>query len=275
MPHPRFEDICDDMMEALDALRKRTDHHLQGFETITEWRRDKFDRVHTAAELNEVSDDELPNIEIWERLESPLERMDRLSATVDFWIPDPRQYCHLYALKQVWKFAITNGGCTFASKALKIHKCERIQENLVFKAPSDEIIEAFTGKKMLCYFSDDLSTVHLTYDNRHICALSRVRRIDMRDEEAIKRAAGEVYRRTLEGRAVLTPLMPEREAQLANMRLNNDAVLKEAGLLADKIEKSETDSRANTAIEKKRARKAQTNRLAAIAAAVRASETEE
>ena len=46
LPHPRFEDICDLIIEALDALRKRTDHNLQGFEVKTEWRRDKFDRVH-------------------------------------------------------------------------------------------------------------------------------------------------------------------------------------------------------------------------------------
>lgn len=47
MPYPRFEEICDTIIEALDTLRKRTDHRLQGFDAITEWRRDKFDRVHS------------------------------------------------------------------------------------------------------------------------------------------------------------------------------------------------------------------------------------
>lgn len=247
MPYPRFEEVCDTILEALDALRKRTDHNLQGFETVTEWRRDKFDRVHSREELAGLSDGELGSVEIWDRLESPQERMDRLARGGEFWIPDPRQYAHLYALKQVWKFEITNGGCSFPARSLKIHKCERIQESLVFQSPPDEIIEKYTGKKMLVYFSDDLSTAHLTYENRHVWACGRVRRIDLGDGEAIRRAAGEVHRRRLEGRSVITPLMPQKEAKLARMRAHNDAVLKEAGLLAQDIKKAEEAGRARSA----------------------------
>ena len=239
MPYPRFEEICDTIIEALDALRKRTDHRLQGFDTITEWRRDKFDRVHSQAEMAQLSDDELARIEVWDRLESPLERMERLARDIDFWRPDPRLYAHLYQLKQVWKFEIKNGGCTFAAKSLKIHKCERIQENLVFRAPSDDVIENYTGKEMLVYFSDDLSIAHLTYNNTYVCAVERVRRVDLRDENAIKCAAGIVHRRSLEGRAVLTELMPRTEERLANMRAHNDRVLREAGLLSENMRKSE------------------------------------
>lgn len=244
MPYPRFEEICDMMLEALDALRKRTDHNLQGFETVTEWRRDKFDRIHSREELAQLSDDELGRIEVWDRLESPQERMDRLAAAVEFWRPDPRMYSHLYALKQVWKFEITNGGCSFPAKSLKIHKCERIQENLVFQSPPDDIIEKYTGKKMLVYFSDDLSTAHLTYENRHVWACERVRRIALGEEDAIRRAAGEVHRRRLEGRSAITPLMPQKEARLAHMKAHNLAVLKEAGLLAEDMKKAEGAKRA-------------------------------
>lgn len=270
LPHPRFEDVCDDILEALDALRKRTDHNLQGFETITEWRRDKFDKIHTVSELSELTDEELSQVEIWERLESPQERMNRLARNVDFWKPDPRQYCHLYALKQVWKFAITNGGCTFAAKSLKINKCERIQENLVYKAPSDDIIEEYTGKKMLCYFSDDLSTLHITYEGRHVCACGRVGRIDMRDIEAIKRAAGEVAKRNNEARAVLTPLMPATVERLAHMRTHNDQVLKEAGLLVEEMQKAEVAVRTKSVAETKHTNREQSRKRAAIAAATRA-----
>ena len=272
LPHPRFEDICDLIIEALDALRKRTDHNLQGFEVKTEWRRDKFDRVHTKAELDQLSDDELSQIEIWERLESPLERMNRLAKGIDFWRPDPRQYCHLLALKQVWKFAITNGGCTFTAKSLKIHKCERIQENLTFKSPSDDIIEKYTGKKMLCYFADDLSVVHLTYEGRHICACERVRRVNMLDSDAIKRAAEAAAKRNNEARAVLTPLMPAKAAELAAMREHNSGVLGEAAKLARKIRKTEADTQIARVETSKRARKIGTARRAAIAAAARALE---
>ena len=148
-------------------------------------------------------------------------------------------YAHLYQLKQVWKFEIKNGGCTFAAKSLKIHKCERIQENLVFRAPSDDVIENYTGKEMLVYFSDDLSIAHLTYNNTYVCAVERVRRVDLRDEHAIKRAAGMAHRRSLEGRAVLTELMPRTEERLANMRAHNDRVLREAGLLSENMRKEE------------------------------------
>ncbi len=275
LPHPRFEDICDLIIEALDALRKRTDHNLQGFETITEWRRNKFDRVHTKAELDQLSDDELSQIEIWERLESPLERMNRLAKGIDFWRPDPRQYCHLLALKQVWKFAITNGGCTFTAKSLKIHKCERIQENLTFKSPSDDIIEAYTGKKMLCYFADDLSVVHLTYEGRHICACERVRRVNMLDADAIKRAAEAAAKRNNEARAVLTPLMPAKAAELSAMREHNSGVLRDAEKLARKIRETEADTQIARAETSKRARKIGTARRAAIAAAARALEDSE
>lgn len=251
LPYPRFDDICGLIIEALDALRKRTDHNLQGFETVREWRRDKFDRVHTEAELSQVDKEELPQIEIWERLESPLERMNRLAAGIDFWRPDPRQYCHLFALKQVWKFAITNGGCTFAAKSLKIHKCERIQENLVFKSPSDDIIEEFTGKKMLCYFDDDLSVVHLTYENRYICGCERVRRVNMLDSEAVKRAAEAAAKRNNEARAVLAPLMPTKAGELAAMREHNRGVLREAEKVARKIRRSNSENKRRNAAQKR------------------------
>ena len=239
LPLPRYEEVLDDIERILRVMRNRTDHNLQGFELVTEWRKDKSDTIHKAAELAGYSDVEIASFEIWDRIESPAERAVRLASGTKWWRPDPAYFCHLYALKHVLKFKISNGGITFEAKSLKRHKAEKIMENLVFAAPPHDVIEKYTGVEVLCYFSDDLSCAHLTKDGRHICSLNRVRRIDVRDEKALKKAAGEVHQRRLSDRNVLDELMPQRNAKLAEMREENIGLLKDAGLLGAEMKKAE------------------------------------
>lgn len=123
------------------------------------------------------------------------------------------------------------------------------QETLVFKSPPDDIIEEFTGKKMLCYFDDDLSVVHLTYENRYICGCERVRRVNMLDSEAVKRAAEAAAKRNNEARAVLAPLMPTKAGELAAMREHNRGVLREAEKVAREIRRSNSENKKRNAAQ--------------------------
>ena len=94
----------------------------------------------------------------------------------------------------------------------------------------------------------------------------------MLDSDAIKRAAEAAAKRNNEARAVLTPLMPAKAAELAAMREHNSGVLGEAAKLARKIRKTEADTQIARVETSKRARKIGTARRAAIAAAARALE---
>ena len=247
LPNRRFEEVCDDIVAALNLLRNRKDHSLQGFDTVTEWRRDKTDCVRASAELAKLTDAETASVEIWDRPESPAERMARLCADIKFWRPDVAFYAHLYLLKQETTFAISNGGLTFRAGSLKRHKCEKITDALVFESPPYGTIEKLTGKTVLVYFDDDLSMAHIAHNGVYVCSVRRRKRVNMADEKAILAESGRVHQRRLADRNVIEQLMPERAAKLADMRRHNCAELEAAGLLAGKMRAAADANKRNNA----------------------------
>lgn len=225
---PTFDDICDAIMRILDVLQHRTDHQLEGFKYIQKWRKNKFDTLHEIDELKFLSDNELDKIEIIERLESPFERKQRLKNTSNFVHIPACYYAHLYALKVKTIFKIRSGGLFFESKKIKRHKCEKILENLVFDAPSYDIIEKYTGVEVLCYFEDDLSAVHITKDGAYICVLPRKESVNPLDKDAVRERIIEVQQRRLTDRAKVAQITPTADQNLAFMKEENLKLLKEA-----------------------------------------------
>ena len=251
MPMPRFEDICDAILRILDTLRRRTDHRLEGFEMKQMWRRDKFDSLHPMAALALLDEDEADTVEIIERPESPLERMQALKAASGLRQVPEGYYAHLLKLKIATTFKITSGGLSFASGKIKRHRCEKIVDKLVFEAPSYDIIEKYTGVEVLCYFEDDLSAVHLTKDGAYICALKRKGRIDPLDEEALKNEMIAVRQRQLTDRARVAELTPQLDADLGFMREQNRELLKNAGLLNKKIRRANAENKSRAAAQRR------------------------
>ena len=235
IPLLNFEEISDAILDVLRLLRFRTDHNLQGFETVTEWRKDKFDTIHTKDELKALSDEELSKAEIWDRRESPAERVMRLVKNIEFTKLPVAYYVHLFALKAEIKFEIRSGGLVFKSKDLKRHHAEKINDDLVFDAPALSIIEEYSGQSVLVYFDDDLSFAHITKEGKYICSCPRKNRVNIADESAIKRQSGFVSRRRLDDRNVISELIPSRDAKFREMKDSNFATLEAAGILNAKI----------------------------------------
>lgn len=251
IPLPSFEEISDSILDVLLMLRQRTDHNLQGFDTVTEWRRDKFDTIHAKEELKKLSDEELASVEIWDRRESPAERVMRLVKNIDFIKLPTAYYVHLFTLKAQIKFEIRSGGLVFKSKDLKRHHSEKINDDLVFDAPEFSIIEEYSGQNVLVYFDDDLNFAHITKDGRYICSCPRKNRVDITDEREIKRRSGFVSRRRLEDRNIIAELLPNREAKFREMKSGNFATLEAAGVLNRQIQAArESLSRDKTSAQK-------------------------
>jgi len=272
---PRFEDICDAVIRILDNLQRRIDHKLEGFRMLQFWRRDKFDSLHSMQSLALLPDGEADAVEIIERPESPFERKQFLKASCALTPIPARCYAHLYALKEKAVFRIRSGGLVFDSKRLKRHRCEKILENLVFEAPPYEIIEKYTGVEVLCYFEDDLSAVHLTREGAYICCLKRKRRVNPLDAAAVEEEIVSARKRILEDRAKVAELTPRLDERFGFMKEHNRELLKNAGLLGDKMREKAVEKKAEAAAETKCASREKSRRRAAIAAAARAASAEE
>lgn len=274
MPLPRFEDICDAITRILDILQRRTDHNLEGFRMLPMWRRDKFDRLRPMASLALLDDAEAKTVEIIERPESPFERKQYLKAESGLRPVPEAYYAHLLRLKIKAVFRIANGGLSFGSKKIRRHRCEKIVEKLVFEAPSYDIIEKYTGTEVLCYFDDDLSTVHLTKDGAWICSLKRKGRVDPLDREALKEEMIAVRQRRLADKAKVAELVPQLDADLGFMREQNRELLKSAGLLNKQIRQKSAEKKSQPDECDKSALAAQAERFARQAAVVRKLEAD-
>ena len=267
---PSFDDICDAIIRILNNLQHRIDHKLEGFRMLQFWRKDKFDSLHPMRALALLPDSEAAGVEIVERPESPYERKQFLKASSPLTPIPARCYAHLLALKAKTVFKIRSGGLVFDSKKLKRHKCEKILENLVFEAPAYEIIEKYTGVEVLCYFDDDLSAVHVTKDGSYICACKRKGRVNPLDVDAMKEEIIVARKRVFEDRAKVSELTPDLDEKLGFMKESNRELLKNAGLLGDKMRRKSLEKKVETAAETKRASREQSRKRAAIAAAARA-----
>lgn len=272
---PRFEDIHASIIRILDILQHRTDHKLEGFRMLQAWRHDKFDVLRPMESLALLEDNELNDVEIIERPESPYERKQFLKNQYALKHIPERCYAHLYALKHIAIFKIRSGGLVFEAKRIKRHRCEKIIDNLVYEAPSYEVIEKFTGTEILFYFSDDLSVVHLTKDGAYICACKRKNRVDPRDAEAMKEEIIAVHQRKLEDRKKVSELTPNLDTELSFMKEENQKLLKNSGLLNKKMLKKDVEIKTKAIDDSKHISREKTRKRAVFAEAARLIESTE
>jgi hypothetical protein len=242
--------------EYVTRLNWRTEHNLQG-----------FGRVHEV-ELNPGEwishDDPRAALMMYEgamlqsRMESPAERFSRLMRGHRMQPVHPHQLLPLSMDKR--PVSVRSGKVTITRSG---------RDNLIFSDPScADRLDEFDGrdKALIGFLSADESQIHLfTNDDdlAYVCSPSAVRRVDLRDHDAVLCRAGEVDRSRDRIRDDVAELLAPREARYAAMREHNEAVLAAPrSAVADAIAAAEDDLR-RTAMRAKSISAATQARLAA------------
>lgn len=162
---------------------RRTDHSMEAFQPVGEWRNEKFQQWRPDHELAALSID--PSTVEWRtptRLESPLERWERLVEEVGgasaFSKLHPGAVMRLY--DDHAKKEITNGEIIFKFKNEQF--VYRIANVLNARQPLQNEME------VLCYFDrEDMSAIHLTDGERaYLGSIPRTRGARRLDKKALE-----------------------------------------------------------------------------------------
>lgn len=239
--------------EYITRLNNRVEHRLQGFCKVVECELQPghFLRVDAPGAADIIP----AGASISHRMESPTERFVRLMSGHTM-RSVPRDY--LFTLRMDRRVI------TVRNEQVSWIDTDISSDPLIFRdEASREALRAYnSGKKALIGFlSSDRSQVHLfTNDNKHqyVASPSIVRRIDIADEHAILKRAGEVDRSRNLDRAYAAELLAPRDAEYAAMREHNARVLgtdRQDPTIADTIEAAETLARA-TSVRSRKTRQA-------------------
>ena len=171
--------------DLFDRLDRRTDHRCVGFEQVTEWRLEEHEAPRPFEELALVPVEQQQRVQILQRMESPLERWQRLSAA------HPRRAVPESILALL--LLTPKRDCTYRNHAVSfVHE----KKGYSYIDETGEILRTVPeGTQFLGYF-DPTTPLHL-----HICTQSgafvgtlrraggRSGAIDIRDTAAIKEEA--------------------------------------------------------------------------------------
>lgn len=244
----------------VDMFNNRTNHHLQGFETVYECLLPNGEYCRRENLPATLSVEQLGRLNFESRPESPMERWTRLRAQNEFTtVPTPALYPCMCDKRDV---KVRNG-------EIKIEISAFSRDPLYFRSAR---LREFEGREFIAAFTPDHKTLWLFNKGEgFVCEVPRWDYVDITDQTAIIRESGIVARdREIEVRK-LEEFHADRDNTYAAIRVHNEAVLNNnANIGAAMIEESDNAKRVATG-DSKRARKALTNRRAAIAAAVRAS----
>lgn len=242
--------------EYIARLNNRVAHRLQGFCKVVECELQpgEFLRVDTpgAADIIPVG------AEIRHRMESPTERFVRLMSGHTM-RQVPRDY--LFTLRMDRRVI------TVRNEQVSWIDTDISSDPLIFRdEASREALRAYNSckKALIGFLSSDRSQVHLfTNDDKHqyVASPSLVRRVDIADEHAILKRAGEVDRSRNLDRTYAAELLAPREAEYAAMREHNARVLgtdRQEPTIADTIEAAETIARASS-VRSRKTRQASTS----------------
>lgn len=224
--------------EIVDALNWRTRHHLQGFERVFEFR-DAEGQWRPEAELARMDPAERVGIELQPRMESPAERLQRLIRThaPHFQKLDPAVLCALYSDK---RSATVRGGRI----AIQDHRLSN--DRLVFSG-EDSCLDGYEGRQnsVLAYIAPDYSHAVLSdvFSGAHVATLWREERVDLCDEAALARRAGEVHRAQEEDLARVRDYLGPHEQLLSSMRDNNEAILSQPRPVAAEVAQGRLQAR--------------------------------
>lgn len=112
MPIDSFEVLHDGYERIFDLMDRRTDHKLLGFDKVNEWSRGAGDAWHPMHEIAALSQAEQLQVEVRERMESPLERWHKLAARQKPFVKVPEFFIALLAFTPK-RIVVSNRKVTF------------------------------------------------------------------------------------------------------------------------------------------------------------------
>lgn len=215
------EEVYRVVAEMVQALNWRVDHRLQGFERIFEWR-DEQGRWRPERDLDMLRPADRAGKELTARMEAPCERMQRLIRphATGFQPLDP---CVLAALYEEKRHVTARGG------RVRINDQRLGTDSMLFAADHLHALDEYEGRKdaLLAYVPADAAHIVLAdaATGAHVATLRREGRVDITDDEAIGKRAGEVRRAQDAELGHLHTYLASEEDRFVEMRATNDRLL--------------------------------------------------
>jgi hypothetical protein len=217
-PIPRWEQTHNAIERALELLRFRINHSLQGFERIVEWRRSPADNYRPESELQALAPEEQAQIsDIITRLESPAERCVRLLQGVQLEPIDPDLLTWLEGPRR--KVTVRNG-------KIAIKSIDHASEPLIFREVGHTLLEEeCEGHTFEGVLTPDGDRLVLSQDGRILGAIDRQARIAANDKEALLRETGRVMAARTADREQLRGYLLDEDRRLAADQEHSERVL--------------------------------------------------
>ena len=237
--------------EIVDALNWRTDHRLQGFDRVFEWR-DSAGRWRPESALVSIPAEDRAGIQLHPRMEAPAERFQRLGKPyAEQWSQlSPDTLYALYADKR--PATLREGNISIADHTLE-------EQTMLFGPADVEGLGKYDRAKaaVLAYIADDHT--HCVIADRktgsYLATLPRKGNTDITDADAIGKRAGEVHRWQEDRLNHVRSFLGDQESRFSNRLANNEEALRiaeeERGGVAGEFSKA----REEQAREKQRERR--------------------
>lgn len=209
----------------------RTNHKLQGFEYEYETLigSDYYTRAEAAKLL---SDSEYSAAKFIRRMESPIERFNRLSNGLPFTkLEVPTLYPLMQNDKRVLK--VRNG-------QISTEWSNVASDKFIYRSPE---LAKWEGKELIGVTSDRETLWLFTKDEGFVCAAPRLSRIPIIDQEAILRQSGIVHRERQIAREIAEDLQADRKNWFKQVDVHNQAVLNNAANCGNAMRDAEIESK--------------------------------
>lgn len=227
LPVLKFDQAQDAVWKALKMLQNRTDHRLQGFDSVIEWRTadgDPYRPEKALYLLDARSREEVTDIV--KRPESPIERFRRLMVDVKM-SPLPRG--------MLWPLYAAHRRVTITGKGLRFQDLAVSREPLEFWDEPCAVLEENVGRKLLAWYKPhEPDCVHLTTleddpsKRRYLGTVPRWKSVNIRDRSALGKAAAKVATARNRDIAAVRGFLSDADARLKRDREHNEMIVRTA-----------------------------------------------
>ncbi len=260
-PLKSFTEVSTAFARTIKLLEFRTQHAIQGFERVQEWRRSPAENFRPWSEfvaLSAVEQDEIAVVKgnVISRLESPAERFCRLLAGTELTTVDDDVLTHVQGPR--FPARVRDGKIT-------ISRAEHGDDALVFREPQHPLLdEDSEGTVYVAALAADASRVVLASDDGRILgSVARQGRVDLADRDALHREIGRVRGARVADRELLRGyLLVDTEEAVAELRRHNAAALAATPRLEEPPRRTKHEASELTPAEQRK-RAAQTSLQAA------------
>lgn len=243
----------------VDIFNNRTNHRLQGFDTVYECLLPSGEYCRRENLPTNLSAEELGKLPFYSRPESPMERWTRLRARNEFnSVELPALYPCMCDKRKV---VVRNG-------EIKTEISSFRRDPLYYRSPK---LRKFEGREFIAAFTPDHKTAWLFSNGEgFVCDAPMWDYTDITDQSEIIRQSGIVFRDRMVEAKKMEEHLADTDNTYREIRVHNEAILSNNAAVGNAMIKKSGQAANVTATETKRASREQSKKRAAIAAAARA-----